>query len=113
MLCKLLEAAVSTQHIAPMIGAPACEECSLLDHTLHHRWQSGPGAAACFAPDARKRTKCGATGFSPLKKAAAGSAAAQHALTCAAYQDFLTLWKDADPDIPILKQAKAEYAKPK
>jgi hypothetical protein len=28
-----------------------------------------------------------------------------------AYKDFLTLWKDADPDIPILKQAKAEYAK--
>jgi eukaryotic-like serine/threonine-protein kinase len=28
-----------------------------------------------------------------------------------AYQDFFTLWKDADPDIPILKQAKAEYAK--
>ena len=29
----------------------------------------------------------------------------------AAYSDFLTLWKDADPDIPILKEAKAEYAK--
>jgi eukaryotic-like serine/threonine-protein kinase len=29
----------------------------------------------------------------------------------AAYNDFLTLWKDADPDIPILKQAKVEYAK--
>jgi hypothetical protein len=29
----------------------------------------------------------------------------------AAYQDFLTLWKDADSDIPVLKQAKAEYAK--
>jgi hypothetical protein len=29
----------------------------------------------------------------------------------AAYKDFLTLWKDADPDIPILKQAKMEYAK--
>jgi DNA-binding winged helix-turn-helix (wHTH) protein len=28
-----------------------------------------------------------------------------------AYQDFLTLWKDADPDIPILKEAKAEYSK--
>jgi len=28
-----------------------------------------------------------------------------------AYQDFLTLWKNADPDIPILKEAKAEYAK--
>jgi outer membrane protein assembly factor BamD (BamD/ComL family) len=29
----------------------------------------------------------------------------------AAYQDFLTLWKDADPDIPLLKEAKTEYAK--
>ena len=29
----------------------------------------------------------------------------------AAYQDFLTLWKDADPDVPILKAAKAEYAR--
>ena len=28
-----------------------------------------------------------------------------------AYHDFLALWKDADADIPILKQAKAEYAK--
>jgi hypothetical protein len=29
----------------------------------------------------------------------------------AAYKDFLTLWKDADPDVPILKEAKAEYAR--
>jgi serine/threonine protein kinase len=29
----------------------------------------------------------------------------------AAYQDFLTLWKDADPDIPILKEAKAEFVR--
>jgi len=29
----------------------------------------------------------------------------------ASYKEFLALWKDADPDIPILKQAKAEYAK--
>jgi hypothetical protein len=29
----------------------------------------------------------------------------------AAYQDFFTLWKDADPNIPILKEAKAESAK--
>ncbi|MGA2458031.1 MAG: hypothetical protein ABSF85_10720 [Terriglobales bacterium] len=28
-----------------------------------------------------------------------------------AYQDFFGLWKDADPDIPILKRAKAEHAK--
>jgi hypothetical protein len=33
------------------------------------------------------------------------------AKSCTRYQDFLDLWKDADPDIPILKQAKAEYAK--
>ena len=29
----------------------------------------------------------------------------------AAYHDFLTIWKDADPDIPILIAANAEYAK--
>jgi hypothetical protein len=28
-----------------------------------------------------------------------------------AYQDFFALWKGADPDIPVLKAAKAEYAK--
>jgi eukaryotic-like serine/threonine-protein kinase len=28
----------------------------------------------------------------------------------AAYQDFFALWKDADPDIPVLKEAKREYA---
>ena len=33
------------------------------------------------------------------------------AMAKATYQDFLTLWKDADPDIPIYQQAKAEYAK--
>ena len=33
------------------------------------------------------------------------------AMARSAYQDFLTLWKDADPDIPIYKQAQAEYAK--
>jgi len=39
----------------------------------------------------------------------AADAARIRALT--AYQEFLTLWKDADPDIPILKEARAEYAK--
>ncbi|HEU4415145.1 MAG TPA: winged helix-turn-helix domain-containing protein [Candidatus Angelobacter sp.] len=37
--------------------------------------------------------------------------AAARGRALAAYNDFLTLWKDADPDIPILKQAQAEYAK--
>jgi eukaryotic-like serine/threonine-protein kinase len=36
---------------------------------------------------------------------------ADRAKAKAAYQDFLTLWTDADPDIPIYKQAQAEYAK--
>jgi tetratricopeptide (TPR) repeat protein len=36
---------------------------------------------------------------------------AAHVRALAAYKAFLTLWKDADPDIPIYKQAKAEYAK--
>ena len=30
----------------------------------------------------------------------------------AAYQDFLALWKDADPELPALKEAKAEHRKP-
>jgi eukaryotic-like serine/threonine-protein kinase len=36
---------------------------------------------------------------------------AARARSIAAYKDFLTLWKDADPDVPIYRQAKAEYAK--
>jgi hypothetical protein len=36
---------------------------------------------------------------------------AARARAMAAYKDFLTLWKDADPDIPVYKAAKAEYAK--
>jgi len=46
-----------------------------------------------------------------LQLARAYAIAGDTAKAKAAYRDFLTLWKDADPDIPILKQAKAEYAK--
>jgi hypothetical protein len=46
---------------------------------------------------------------SRTSKGADADAARVRAL--AAYKDFVTLWKDADLDIPILKQAKAEYAK--
>jgi len=51
----------------------------------------------------------GALGHLQLGRAFALSGDKTRAKT--AYQDFLTLWKDADPDIPILKEAKAEYAK--
>jgi len=43
--------------------------------------------------------------------APAADADAARAKARTAYQDFFALWKDADPDVPILKQAKAEYAK--
>ena len=46
---------------------------------------------------------------SRTSQGADADAARVRALT--AYKDFLSLWKDADPDIPILKEAKAEYAK--
>jgi hypothetical protein len=36
---------------------------------------------------------------------------AAHTKARASYQDFLAIWKDADPDIPILIAAKSEYAK--
>jgi hypothetical protein len=45
------------------------------------------------------------------EKLSSGARQTFRAKAHAAYQDFLTLWKDADPDIPILKQAKAEYTK--
>jgi eukaryotic-like serine/threonine-protein kinase len=53
----------------------------------------------------------------PLASLARIGSARAHALqgdtakAKAAYQDFLALWKDADSDIPILTQAKVEYAK--
>jgi serine/threonine protein kinase/tetratricopeptide (TPR) repeat protein len=45
------------------------------------------------------------------KTAHGADADAARVRALAAYKDFLMLWKDADPDIPVLKEAKAEYAK--
>jgi len=45
------------------------------------------------------------------KNSTGADADAARVRALAAYKDFLTLWKDADPDIPIYKEAKAEYAK--
>jgi eukaryotic-like serine/threonine-protein kinase len=59
----------------------------------------------------------GGLGANPYEALAKLGLARSYALTGdsakarTAYQDFLTLWKDADPDIPVLNQAKAEYAK--
>jgi hypothetical protein len=44
-----------------------------------------------------------------LKLARAYAMQGDTAKARAAYRDFLTLWKDADPDVPILKEAQTEY----
>jgi Tfp pilus assembly protein PilF/predicted Ser/Thr protein kinase len=46
-----------------------------------------------------------------LRSSQGANADAARVRALAAYEDFLTLWQDADHDIPILKEAKAEYAK--
>jgi tetratricopeptide (TPR) repeat protein len=46
-----------------------------------------------------------------VKTSQGADADAARVRALAAYKDFLTVWKDADPDVPILKEAKAEYAK--
>jgi eukaryotic-like serine/threonine-protein kinase len=74
----------------------------------------GPQAAAEFQKVIDHRSivgnfVLGALAHLQLGRAKAMSGNSEGALK--AYQDFFTLWKDADPDIPILKQAKAEYAK--
>jgi hypothetical protein len=46
-----------------------------------------------------------------VKTSQGADAEAARLRALAAYKNFLTVWKDADPDVPILKEAKAEYAK--
>ena len=46
-----------------------------------------------------------------LQLARALSASGDRAKSAAVYKDLLTLWKDADPDIPVVQQAKAESAR--
>ena len=64
--------------------------------------EAGVGAGLVPVPPGREHPQ-----GAPLQQDA--DAARVRAL--AAYKDFLALWKDADPNIPILKQARAEYAK--
>ena len=48
--------------------------------------------------------------LAPLGLARAYAIQGEESKARVAYLDFLALWKDADPDIPILKQAQAEHA---
>ena len=83
-------------------SAAAAEFQKILDHSgiVWNRWTGAlarVGVARANALQARS------------SQGADAEAARVRAL--AAYKDFLTLWSNADPDIPILKEAKAEYAK--
>ena len=83
-------------------AAAAAEFRKILDHS-GIVWNCWTGALAHLgvarAAALQSRTSQGADADSARVRA------------LAAYNDFLTLWKDADHDIPVLKQAKAEYAK--
>jgi hypothetical protein len=72
-------------------NAAAAEFQKLLDH---------PGIAGNFVTQALAHLQIGR----------AWAMAGDTAKARVAYQDFFNIWKDADPDIPILKEAKAEYA---
>jgi len=81
---------------------------------VYLRGHQGKDAAAAFQKvlDHHFLTSATSTyGPSYVGLARSWSMAGDSAKARAAYQDFFALWKDADPDIPILKQAKAEYAK--
>jgi len=81
-------------------GAAAEEFQKILDHS-GIVWNCSTGAVAHL----------GLARAYALESRTSHDADAARVRALAAYKNFLTLWKDADPDIPILKQAKAEYAK--
>jgi eukaryotic-like serine/threonine-protein kinase len=87
-------------------SAAAAEFQKILDHS-GIVWNCWTGALAHLGV-----ARANALQAQTLSKSSQGADAdAARVRALAAYKDFLTLWKDADPDIPILKQAKAEYAK--
>ncbi len=76
--------------------------------------KQGPEAAAEFQKILDHRAICITSPLCPLSHLQLGRAramAGDNGGARTAYQDFLALWKDGDPDVPILKEAKAEYAK--
>jgi eukaryotic-like serine/threonine-protein kinase len=83
-------------------GAAAAEFQKILDHS-GIVWNCWTGALAHLGVARANALQA--------KTSQGADADAARVRALAAYKDFLTLWKDADPDIPIYKQAKAEYAK--
>ena len=96
--------------------AAAAEFQKILDHSgiVGNCWTGALarlGVARAHALEAGSTG--GATAASPVQgeQSSPADRDAARARALAAYKDFLALWKDADPEVPILKQAKAEYAK--
>jgi hypothetical protein len=83
-------------------GAAAAEFQKILDHS-GIVWNCWTGALA--------RLGVARANALQAKTTQGADADAARVRALAAYKDFLTLWKDADADIPVLKEAKAEYAK--
>ncbi len=83
-------------------SAAATEFQKILDHS-GIVWNCWTGALAHLGVARANRQQASTS------QGAEADAARARAL--AAYKEFLTLWKGADPDIPVLKEAKAEYAK--
>lgn len=70
-----------------------------------------PGIVTNFITGALARLGVARANQLQVKHAAGADSDIARSRARAAYKDFLTLWKDADPDVPIYQQAKAEYAK--
>jgi len=106
---ELLQPAASLE-----FGWPARVMPSYVRGVAYLRLRQGKEAAEQFQNILNHRGVCGTLptcSLAHLQLGRARSLSGDNAGARTAYQDFLALWKDADPDVPILKEAKAEYAK--
>jgi eukaryotic-like serine/threonine-protein kinase len=83
-------------------SAAAAEFRKILDHS---------GIVSTCWTGALARLEMARASILQAKASQGADADAARVRALASYKDFLTLWKDADPDIPLLKEAKAAYAK--
>ncbi|HKG13089.1 MAG TPA: tetratricopeptide repeat protein, partial [Pyrinomonadaceae bacterium] len=110
------DAAAAVESLRPAeryeLGDTLAFRATYLRGNAHLLRRAGPEAAAEFRKILDRR---GVDPFSPLYALArlglarAAALSGDHALARTSYQDFLALWKDADPDLPILQEAKREY----
>ena len=106
---ELLQAAIPFE-----FGWPARVMPSYVRGQAYLHLHQGKEAAEQFQNILNHRGVCGtlpACLLAHLQLGRARAISGDNAGARTAYQDFFALWKDADPDVPILKEAKAEYAK--